>query len=71
MTTSGNMSKDAFECTKKVLGIDSILFGSDYPYEIFSDMTNFVNNLGLTPDELEKVYCKNAESLIPKHLRKV
>ncbi len=33
VATSGNASRAAFLCTKEVLGTESILFGSDYPYE--------------------------------------
>ena len=64
VTTSGNMSKPAFECTKKVLGIDSIIFGSDYPYESLSDMMKFMDSLELTEEEKEKVFHLNAEKYI-------
>ncbi len=64
VTTSGNMSKHAFECTKGTLGIDSIIFGSDYPYENFVDMTNFINGLDISEQERQKIYCDNAEKYL-------
>ncbi len=64
VTTSGNMSKSAFECTKKAFGIDSIIFGSDYPYECLSNMMKFMNSLDLTEEEKEKVFHLNAEKYI-------
>ena len=64
VTTSGNMSKLAFECTKKALGIDSIIFGSDYPYENLSDMMKFMDSLELTEEEKEKVFHLNAQKYI-------
>ncbi|HZH60941.1 MAG TPA: amidohydrolase family protein [Metabacillus sp.] len=60
VTTSGNMCKEAFACTKNVLGIDNILFGSDYPYESLPDMMEFLANVPLTDVEKEKLYYKNA-----------
>ena len=64
VTTSGNMSAPAFRCTKDVLGIEKIIFGSDYPYDNIDDMTNFVKNLELTEDERELLFFKNAEKLL-------
>ena len=64
VTTSGNMSKSAFNCTKEVLGLDSIMYGTDYPYEVLSDMQDFMLSLDLTPDELKKVLSGNAEKLL-------
>jgi len=58
------MSKSAFECTKKAFGIDSIIFGSDYPYECLSNMMKFMNSLDLTEEEKEKVFHLNAEKYI-------
>lgn len=64
VTTSGNMSKVTFKCTKEVLGIDSIIFGSDYPYENLADMMKFMDSLDLTQEEKEKVFHLNAEKYI-------
>lgn len=64
VTTSGNMSEEAFECTKKVLGIDRILFGSDYPFENATEMVNFIDKLNLSEDEFNKIYYENAEKLL-------
>jgi len=63
VTVSGNMSPEAFQCTKDVFGMDHILFGSDHPFENAADMVEFVKNLPLTDEEREMLYCKNAEKL--------
>ena len=63
-TTSGNMSPAAFRCTKDVLGMDKIIFGSDYPYEIIDDMTDFVKELEITEEEREMLFFRNAEKLL-------
>ncbi|MCL2493235.1 MAG: amidohydrolase family protein [Clostridiales bacterium] len=64
VTTSGNMSAAAFRCTRDVLGIEKIIFGSDYPYEGIDAMTDFVKNLELTEEERELLFFKNAEKLL-------
>ena len=63
VTTSGNMSPEAFECTRRVLGLDRILFGSDYPFEDASDMVEYVKNLPLGEQERSMLYYKNAQAL--------
>jgi predicted TIM-barrel fold metal-dependent hydrolase len=64
VTTSGNMSPAAFQCTKDVIGIENIIFGSDYPYENIDAMTDYVKNLDLTEKEKESLFFKNAERLL-------
>jgi len=64
VTTSGNMLPAAFKCTKEVLGIEKIIFGSDYPYESVDAMTDFVKNLDITDEEREMLFFKNAERLL-------
>ena len=64
VTTSGNMSSAAFRCTKDVLGIEKIIFGSDYPYEGIDAMTDFVKTLEITAEERELLFFKNAERLL-------
>jgi len=66
VTTSGNMSPAAFRCTKDVLGIEKIIFGSDYPYDNIDAMTNFVKALEITDEERDMLFFKNAEKLINK-----
>jgi hypothetical protein len=68
VTTSGNASRAAFLCTKEVLGIESILFGSDYPYEPFHDSLSFLDSVPLTVEEREKLFFRNAESLLGRSL---
>lgn len=64
VTTSGNMSKEAFQCTKDVLGLDRILFASDYPYESMEDMMAFLSQLPLSQEEAELLYFRNAETAL-------
>ena len=61
VTSSGNYSKAAFECTRAELGIDHILFGTDFPTERLKKCTDFFDSLALTKLEREKIFFRNAE----------
>ncbi len=63
VTTSGNMSAEAFKCTQDVLGIDRILIGTDYPYEDFTEMVSFIKSRPLNDEDRAKLYYKNAAAL--------
>jgi len=60
VTTSGNLSKEAFKCTSDVLGLDHILLGTDYPYENYNETMSFIENLPLGYDDRAKLYGQNA-----------
>ena len=64
VTTSGNMSVEAFECARDVLGLDRIMLGTDYPYETFEEEMSFLYGLDLTEEECELLYHGNAERLM-------
>lgn len=63
-TSSGNMSPEAFACTKAVMGIDRMLIGTDTSFENAGQMMSFLDNLDLTQEEREKLYYKNGEAFI-------
>ncbi len=60
VTTSGNMSKEAFVCAKDVLGMDKICFGTDYPYEDLPEMMDFLEDIPISQKEREKMFYQNA-----------
>ncbi|MEM2465482.1 MAG: amidohydrolase family protein [Candidatus Bathyarchaeia archaeon] len=66
VTTSGNYHEPAFLCTYWTLGIDRILFATDYPYEDLKECIMFIEKIPITLEEKEKIYYKNAASLIPR-----
>ena len=63
VTTSGMFANPPFECAKATLGMDRILFGSDYPYEHLSDGVNYIKELPLSGSDREKLYYENSERL--------
>jgi len=60
VTTSGNTLQAAFVCTRDTLGLDRILFGSDYPYENLQEITAFLEGLPITADDRDRIYGQNA-----------
>ena len=63
VTTSGRFYEPAFRCTVEALGIDRVLFGTDYPYETMSDGVEFIESIGLSPEDKQKIYHLNASEL--------
>lgn len=64
VSTSGNTSAAAFECVKKVMGIEKMFLGTDHPFEEPFLMLDFLDGLPLTKTERELLYFKNAENLL-------
>ncbi|MCL5736099.1 MAG: amidohydrolase family protein [Actinobacteria bacterium] len=60
VTTSGNYLPAAFRCTHDTLGIERIMLGTDYPYEDLDECFDFLEGLGLKPDESSLVFGGNA-----------
>ena len=63
VTTSGNYYKPAFMCTLEAFGIDRILLGTDYPYEVATEFYEFAEKLAISESDREKIYFRNAERL--------
>ena len=62
VTTSGNTSIPAFECTRAAIGMDNILLGTDYPFESMADCISYLEQCPMPRSDREKLYYKNAES---------
>ena len=63
VSNSGNYLPAAFTCTKKGLGMDRIVVGSDYPYEDPSQCMAFLADQRLTITERESLLSGNAVRL--------
>jgi predicted TIM-barrel fold metal-dependent hydrolase len=50
-------------CTYEAMGIDRILLGTDFPYEDAAECMQFLKQLPISPEEMEKVYYRNAAQL--------
>jgi predicted TIM-barrel fold metal-dependent hydrolase len=64
VTTSGNWYEPAFVCTLLALGIDSMLFAIDWPYESNKVGMEFFNKLSLNDTDKHKLAHGNAEKLL-------
>jgi predicted TIM-barrel fold metal-dependent hydrolase len=64
VTTSGNFSTAAFQCTRDVLGLERIIFSIDWPYESNKIGIDFLKHLPLAPAEMELLAHGNAERVL-------
>jgi predicted TIM-barrel fold metal-dependent hydrolase len=64
VTTSGNWYEPAFVCTLLAMGIDSMLFAIDWPYESNKVGMEFFNKLSLNDTDKHKLAHGNAEKLL-------
>jgi len=63
VTVSGNYHEPAFTCTYQTLGVDKILFATDYPYEDPTETIHFIEKLPLSSEEKQRIFHINAEKL--------
>jgi len=66
VTTSGIFDETVILTTIKNIGIDNIMYGSDFPYEYYKEHVDFVKNLPISDEDKEKILYKNAEKYILK-----
>jgi len=66
MTTSGIYDPAVIKFMIDCIGIDSILFATDYPYEEFAEEYNFINNLPISEEQKEQIFHGNADRFIFK-----
>lgn len=64
VTPSGMLTKPQFDLVKAEFGVDHILYAADYPYVEPSNLGTFLDTLGLTEDEKEKISYKNGAKLL-------
>ena len=58
------MPWDQIRAVIKAHSADKILFGTDFPWGSIADTVDMVERLGLSEEEKEKIYHKNAEKLL-------
>jgi len=63
-TTSGVSDPLVVLFAIQKIGIDNILFGSDFPYENFKESVDFIKNLPISNEDKDKIFYKNAEKYI-------
>jgi predicted TIM-barrel fold metal-dependent hydrolase len=66
VTTSGNYLEAAFRCTRDALGMQSIMLGTDYPFDNPGECLAFLGGLGLSADDEFALYEGNAASALAR-----
>ena len=64
VTTSGNFSDPALQCTITEMGVDRILFSVDYPYVQNHEGSDWIKTLTLPDEDVAKICSGNAERLL-------
>tara|TARA_B100000686_G_C16769484_1_gene964102 strand:+ start:357 stop:1316 length:960 start_codon:yes stop_codon:yes gene_type:complete len=64
ITTSGNFSDPAMQCSMLELGIGRIMFSVDYPFASNDQGVTWMENISLSPDDKRKVLHENAAKLL-------
>jgi len=64
MTTSGIDDEVTVETAIKNVGIDNIMFGTDFPYEDFKHSVDFIKSLHISDEDKEKIFHGNFEKYI-------
>lgn len=64
LTTSGYFTTPPFLCMLQVVGIDRIMFSVDYPFSPNTLGRKFLDNLAVSPQDMEKIAHRNAEKLL-------
>lgn len=63
ITTSGNFSDAAFQCAVAEMGVDHVLFSTDYPFEDMRDASSWFDKLSLNDADRQKIARGNAIAL--------
>jgi len=66
VTTSGVFEEPVMTCAISTIGIDRIMFGTDFMAEDFKGAVDFVKNLPISNEDKDKIFYKNAETYILK-----
>ena len=64
VTTSGVCDDAPLKCAIEALGIDNVLFSTDYPFESVPLATEFIETVAISESDRAKICHKNAERLL-------
>ncbi len=64
LTTSGYFTNPPFQCMLDVVGVDHVMFSVDYPFSPNGIGRKFLDNLPVSPEDMEKIAHGNAEKLL-------
>lgn len=62
VTTSGDFCQSALQCAIDILGVDRIVFGTDYPYEKPEAVDAFFDSVPVSKQSLNKIFFETAET---------
>ncbi len=69
ITTSGNFSDPSFRCALEVMGVDRMMFSTDYPFEKMAEAANWFDNTPLSEADRLQIGRTNAIKLFKLDLK--
>jgi 2,3-dihydroxybenzoate decarboxylase len=64
ITTSGNFSEPALQCSITEVGLERILFAVDWPFQPNGAAVDFIRRAAITEDARTQIFGRNAERLL-------
>jgi 2,3-dihydroxybenzoate decarboxylase len=64
VTTSGNFSWPALQCSILESGIDRVMFSVDWPYASNTEARDFIDKVDLSAEDRRKILSTNAMKLL-------
>ncbi|MDI5964556.1 amidohydrolase family protein [Streptomyces sp. SL54] len=65
VTTSGNFHTQTLNATLAEIGVDRVLYSSDYPYESMREASDWFDNAAISDSDRRRIGCTNARRLFP------
>jgi predicted TIM-barrel fold metal-dependent hydrolase len=64
ITTAGNFSHPALQCTIAEMGVERVLFAVDWPFQPNGPAVDFIRRAAVSQDAREQIFGRNAERLL-------
>ncbi len=61
--TAQSTCDTSMNCVRSLMGIDKVVFGSDYPFCSLEDSVNSIKEIGFSDEELNDIFVKTAENI--------
>lgn len=71
VTTSGNFHTQTLNATLSEMGVDRVLYSSDYPYESMREASDWFDNAAISDNDRKRIGYTNARRLFPNIPQKI
>jgi 2,3-dihydroxybenzoate decarboxylase len=64
ITTAGNFSQPALQCTLAEMGVERVLFAVDWPFQANAAAVDFMGKADVSEEARERIFGANARRLL-------